>query len=224
MRDEIEGGIAEFGGIVGRNGRRHANRDALRAIGQQVREGGGENDGLLFRAVIGFAEIDRVFVEPVEDEACDFRETGLGVPHGGGVIAVNIAEIALPVDQGIALGKILSEPDECVIDGLVAVRMVFTDDVADHAGAFFEGLAGIELQKTHRKQKAAMNRLQAVARIGQGTVHNGREGIGEIALFERRLEFNHFDPVTGGHNRLAHAYYPSTKPAQSLGATADSEQ
>ena len=46
-----------------------------------------------------------------------------GVAHGGGIIAVDIAEIALPVDQRIALGEILREPHQRVIDRLIAVRM-----------------------------------------------------------------------------------------------------
>src|SRR3546814_11404835 len=60
----------------------------------------------------------------------------LGISHGGGVIAVDIAEVALAVDQRIALGEILGEPDHGVIDRLVAMGVVFTDHVADHAGAF----------------------------------------------------------------------------------------
>ena len=68
----------------------------------------------------------------------DLGEARLGVAHGGGVIAVDIAEIALPVDQRIALREILREPHQRVIDRLVAVRMELADHVADHARAFLE--------------------------------------------------------------------------------------
>ena len=36
---------------------------------------------------------------------------GFRIAHGGGVIAVHVAEIALPIDQGIALGEILGQTD-----------------------------------------------------------------------------------------------------------------
>ena len=52
-----------------------------------------------------------------------------------GVIAVDVAEIALPVDQRIALGEILGEAHQRVVDRLVAVRMELADHVADDLGA-----------------------------------------------------------------------------------------
>ena len=62
----------------------------------------------------------------------------LGVAHGGGVIAVDIAEIALAVDQRIADGEILRQADQRVVDGLVAMRMELADHVADDARDFLK--------------------------------------------------------------------------------------
>ena len=185
MADQIEGGIAQFGGIMGRDRGRHAHRNALRAIGQQVGEGGGQHHRLFFRTVIGLAEIDRILVQPFENETGDFGQPRFGVTHGCGIIAVDIAEIALSVDQRITLGKILRQTHQRIIDRLVAMRMVLTDHIADHAGAFFERRAGIKLQQAHGIEQAAMDRLQPVARIGQGTVHNRRQRISEVTLLER---------------------------------------
>ena len=145
----MQRGIAQFGGIVRRDRGRHADRDALGAVGKQVRKCAGQHDRLLFRAVIGRPEIDRVLVDAVDQEARDLGEPRFGVAHRGRVIAVDIAEIALAVDQRIALGEILGEPHQRVIDRLVAMRMELADDVADHAGAFLEGGAGIEAQLPH---------------------------------------------------------------------------
>ncbi len=50
------------------------------------------------------------------------RQPRFGIPHGGCVIAVDIAEVALAVDQRIAHGEILRQPHQRVIDGLVAMR------------------------------------------------------------------------------------------------------
>ncbi len=84
-----------------------------------------------------------------------------------GIIAVDIAEIALAVDQRIALGEILGEAHQGVVDRLVAMGMELADDVADDAGAFLESGAGIEPQQPHGIEQPAVDRLQAVARIGQ---------------------------------------------------------
>ena len=76
------------------------------------------------------------------------REIGqarLGVAIGGGVVAVDVAEIALPLDQRKARGKILREPHQRLVDRLVAVRMERAHHVADDLGAFLESRAGIEL-------------------------------------------------------------------------------
>ncbi len=190
MLDQIERGVTEFGGVVGRDRGRHADRDALRAVGEQVREGGGEHDRLLILAIIGLAEIDRVLVDAVEQEPGDLGHPRFGVAIGRRIIAVDIAEIALAVDERVALGEILGEAHQRVVDRLVAMRVKLADDVADDAGAFLVDLAGVEPQQAHRMDDAAVNRLQPVARIRQRAVHDGGERIGEIALLERRFQID----------------------------------
>ena len=127
---------AEFAQIVRRDGGRHADGDAAGTVGEQIGKGRRQHDGLFVLAVIGGAEIDRVLVEAFQQRLGGFRQAAFGVAHGGGVIAVDIAEIALAVDQRIAHGEFLRETHQRVIDGLVAMGMVFADDVAHHAGAF----------------------------------------------------------------------------------------
>ena len=98
----------------------------------------GNTDRLLVGAVIARAEIDRVLVDAVEQQPRDLGEPAFGVTHRRGVIAVDVAEIALPVDQRIALREILRETHHRVIDRLVAVRMEIAHHVADHLGGFLE--------------------------------------------------------------------------------------
>ena len=193
LGDQVERGVAEFGGVVRRDRGRHADRDALRAVGEQVREGGRQHDRLLVGLVVGLAEIDRVLVDALEQQPRHFGQPRLGVAHGRGVIAVDIAEIALPVDQRIALGEILRHAHEGVVDRLVAVRVELTHHVADDAGAFLGRRPGIEAQQAHGVQDAAVDRLQPVARIRQRPVHDGGERVGEIALLQRILEIDVLD-------------------------------
>ncbi len=142
----MQRGVAQFGGVVRRDGGRHADRDALRAVGEQIGKGRRQHHRLFAGAVIGGAEIDRVLVDAVEQQPRHLGQARFGVAHGGGVIAVDVAEIALPVDQRIALGEILRQPHQRVVDRLVAVRVEITHHVADHLGRFLEGGAGIEPQ------------------------------------------------------------------------------
>ena len=122
MVDQMERGVAQLGRIVRRDRGRHADRDALRAVGEQIGKRARQHHRLFLGAVIGRPEIDRVLVDAVEQEARDLGEARLGVAHRRRVIAVDIAEIALAVDQRIALGEILGEPHQRVVDRLVAMR------------------------------------------------------------------------------------------------------
>ena len=163
------------------------------AVGEEIGEGAGEDDGLLFGAVIGRPEIDGVLVDAVEEEARHLGEPRLGVTHGGRVIAVDIAEVALPFDQRVAGGELLGEPHQRVVDRLVAVRMELADDVADDARRFLEGGAGLEPELAHGVEEAAVDRLQPVAHVRQRPLRDRREGIGKVALLERLAKVDRLD-------------------------------
>ena len=180
--DQVQQRIAELAGIVRRDRARHADGDAGRAVGQKVGKAAGQHDRLLGRAVVVGAEIDGVLVDAGEQRLGDLGEPRLGVAHGGGVIAVDVAEVALPFDQRIAGGEFLGETHQRVVDRLVAVRMILADHVADHARALLEGAVGVEPQLAHGVEQAAMDRLQAVAHVGQRARHDRRQRIGQVAL------------------------------------------
>ena len=173
---------AEFPGVVRRDRGRHADRDAAGAVGQQVGEGAGQDHRLLLGAVVGGAQIDRVLVQPLQHRLRDGGHPRFGVALGGGVVAVDVAEIALPVDQRIAQRKVLRRAHQRVIDAEFAMRVILADHVADHARRFLEPRPRVEPQLPHRIKHAAVHRLQPVARVGQRAVHDCRERILKIAL------------------------------------------
>ena len=125
--------IGKFGDIVWRDRCRHADRDALRAIRQQVRDAGRKQARLLGLAVIGRAEIDRILVDAIEQKLRDLGHARFGVAHGGSIIAVDIAEIALPVDKPVAHREFLRQPDHRIIDRRIPMRVELTHDIADNA-------------------------------------------------------------------------------------------
>ena len=164
----------------------------------------GSTTGSLRVAGIIVAPVDRVLVDALEQQARDVGHPRFGVAIGGGAVAVDIAEIALPLDQRIARGKILREAHQRVIDRLVAMRMERAHHVADDLGAFLERRAGIEPQDVHAVEDAPMHRLQPVARVRQRPAHDGRQRIGEIALFERvaQIDVDRRRGGGGGEERL----------------------
>ncbi|MNT09405.1 hypothetical protein D3C72_1441860 [compost metagenome] len=84
-----------------------------------------------------------------------------------------------------------------------------THDVADDAGAFLERSIGPEPHLAHGMNDAPMHRLQAVADVRKRTMHDGRQGIGEITLFQRRLQVNRLNmiiPARRGSKALSHMF------------------
>ena len=120
--DEVQRRVAQFGGIVGRNVRRHADRDTRRSVRQQIGELTGEHDWFALFAIVGLAEIDGVLVEALEQQARNLGHPRFGVAHRRRVISVDVAEVPLPFDQRVANSEFLREANQRVIDRGVAVR------------------------------------------------------------------------------------------------------
>ena len=183
--DQMQAGVAELVDVVRRDVGRHADGDAGRAVGEQVREGGGQHHRLLLGAVVVVAEVDGVLGEALHQRRGGGGEAGLGVALGGGVVAVDVAEVALAVDQRVADVEVLREPGQRLVDRAVAVRVVVAHHLADDLGALAEGAVRVEAQAAHRVEDAAVHRLQAVAGVRQRPVHDGGERVGQVALAER---------------------------------------
>src|SRR5664280_2057720 len=170
----------------------------------------GDNAAAMRYTEARLTEVARLLIDGIDEDAVDqqtrdFGEPCLGVAHGGGVIAVDIAEIALPVDLRIALGEILRQPIQRVVDRLVAVRMEIAHHVADYLGRFLDRRFGVQPQNLHAVEDAAVHRLEPVARVGQRAIHDGGERIGEIALFQRPAQRDLFDlALLGGNQSFAH--------------------
>ena len=156
---------AEFADIMRRDAGRHSDGNARCAVGEQVRKAGGKDDGLAVLTVIGRPEIDGILVDPVQHRLRHCRQPAFGVPHCGRIIAVDIAEIPLPVDQRIALGKILCETHQRVIDRQLSMGMELADHIADDAGAFLVPGGGVQAKLVHRVHNSPVHRLETIAHI-----------------------------------------------------------
>ena len=129
-------GVGDFAEVMGRYLGGHAHGDAVTAVDEQVRQPGGKDLGLDGGAVEVWREIDGVLVDIGQHVHAYLGEARLGVTVGRGGVTVDGPEVALSVDQGIAHGPGLGQPHQGVVDGAVAVGVVFLENFADHAGAF----------------------------------------------------------------------------------------
>ena len=214
--DQLQRGVDDLGDIVARDRSSHADRDAACAVREQIGEQAREDIGFDFLAIIVRQEIDRAFVQP-----CHQRERGpgqarFGVAVSRGVIAIDIAEVPLPLNQRIAQAEILRQADHRVIDARIAMRVILADHIAHHPRRFLERIARVELQLPHRPEQAAVDRLQPVAQIGQRARGDRGQGIDEIALGQRGIEGRIDDGIEAvvgllGQDRIGHAARLATR-------------
>ena len=165
------------GGNVGR----HADRDAARAVDEQVREARGQHLRLVARPVIIGLEVDGVLVEILKQRHRRLRQSRLGIAHRRRGIGVHRTEIALAVDQHQPHRPVLREAGERVVDRAVAVRVVIAHHVADDLRRLAIGTAGDEAAFLRGEEDAAVDGLQAVAHVGQRARDDDRHRIIEIA-------------------------------------------
>ena len=180
--DQRHAGIDHLAEIVRRDVGRHADGDAAGAVDQEVREFGRQHDRLAFGIVVIGLEVDGVLVQIVDQRAGHALQPHLGVAHRRRRVAVDRAEIALPIDQRQAHGEVLRHAHQRVVDRLIAVRMVFADHVTDDARRFAVRLVPLVAVLVHREQDAPVHRLEPVARIGQRAHHDYAHGVIEVAL------------------------------------------
>ena len=133
--DQRQRGVDDLAEVVRRDVGRHADGDAVGAVDQQVRESAPAGPSAPLRSRRSSAGNRRCPCRCPPAAAADaLGQPHLGVAHRRRVVAVDRAEIALAVDQRQAHGEVLRHADHGVVDRGVAVRVVFTHDVADDAG------------------------------------------------------------------------------------------
>jgi len=119
-------------------------------------------------------------LEIVEQDHGGARQPDLGVALGRGRIAVDRAEIALPVDQRQAHRKILRHAHQRVVDRAIAVRVILTHHVADDPRRLDVFLVGRVALLVHRIKDAPVHRLEPVAHVGKCARHDHAHGVIEV--------------------------------------------
>ena len=147
--NEEHGRVDNLGRIMRRDAGRHADGDAACTICQQIGEQAGHNLGLFVFTIVGRAKVRCILIKPVHKLNGCARQTCFSISIRSRIIAVDVAKVALPVHQRIPQRKGLREPNHCVINGLVAMRVIFTDNIADNTGTFLIPASRIKLEQAH---------------------------------------------------------------------------
>ena len=195
--------------VVRRDVGGHADRDARRAVDQQVREARRKDGRLHPRLVVVGSEVDGVGIDVAQHLGGESREPRLGVPHGRGWVVVDRAKVALAVHQRVALGEVLGEADEGVVDRLVAVRMEVAHHAADDVGALAVRPVGLQPRLVHREEHAPVHRLEAVAHIGERAADDHAYGVIEVRRPHLLLEPARLDAAAG---ECVHRSHLATRP------------
>ena len=165
--DHMAQPVDDLAHIVRRDIGRHAHGDAVGTVHQKIGDARRKHQRLLEGTVVVRHEIDGVLIQIAEHFRSDLRHAHFRITHGRRGVAVDGAEIAVPVHQRIPGGKILRHAHCRFIDGGVAVGMVLAQHVADDAGGFLIGLARQHARFLHGVQNAAVHRLHPVPHIGK---------------------------------------------------------
>ena len=188
--DQLDAGLDDFRQIVRRNVGRHADGDSARAVDQEIRNSRRENPRFFAGLVEVVDEIDRLLVDVREHFLGDLRKAGFGISHRRRRVAVDRAEVALPVDQRIAHAEILREPDERRVNHRLTVRMIIARGIAADLRALAEASVRREAEIVHRDQDAALHRLEAVADIGNGARQDYAHRVIEVRLLHFRFDID----------------------------------
>ena len=178
--DEGDDGVDGLAQVVRRDVRRHADRDARRAVDEQVGEARRQHERLEPRPVEVGPEVDRVGVDVAQQLGGDPRQACLGVAHGRSGVVVDRSEVALAIDEHVALGEGLREPHQGVVDRIVAVRVVGAHHGAHHRRRLAIRPVGLQAGLVHRVEDPAMDRLEAVAHVGQRAPDDHAHGVVEV--------------------------------------------
>ena len=190
--DVVIDAVAKLAEVMRRNIRRHTDGNAGRAVEKKVGKAPGKNDRLFQSLVEVGHHIDRIFFKVAQKLLRNLLHAHFRVTHGGRRVAVNRAEVAVPVNKRVAQREILREADDGVVDGRIAVGVIFTDNFTDHTGGLH--MLGVERspQLMHRKKAPAVNRLETVTDIGKRTPDDDAHGV--VDIISRHLLF-YFDII-----------------------------
>ena len=133
------------------------------------------------RTIIVRHKIHRPRIDFIEQQSGVGRQTGLGVAHRCGAVAISGAKVTLTIDQRISQGESLGQSHEGVIGRLIAMWMKAAQDIAHDAGTLDRSGGRAQAHRIHRIQNPALNRLQTITNVRQRTALDYGNGVIEVS-------------------------------------------
>ena len=182
MVDDVIDGVADLAQVVRRHVSRHAHGNPGRPVDQQVGHPRRQYLWLLEGIVEVVGEIHGLLVDVRQHFVGNGREPGLGVAHGRRGVAVDAAEVALPVDQRRPHGEHLGHTHQRVVYRPVAVGVELAQHLADNTRALAVLAPRADSHVVHGVKDPPLHGLQAVPHVRQRPGHDNRHRVGQIRL------------------------------------------
>ncbi|RMR97574.1 hypothetical protein ALP75_200059 [Pseudomonas syringae pv. actinidiae] len=181
---QMHAGPGDFAQVVRRNVSGHADSNAGGAIEQDIRQTCRQHRWFVECAVKVRHPVRSALTQLAEQHFGIARQTRLGVTHGSeGLGIIRRTPVTLPVYQRVAIAERLRHQHHGFIAGRVAVWMELAEYVTDSTRRLLVLGIGTQAQFAHRVDDAPLYRLQAVADVRQGPVHDHVHGVIEVGLF-----------------------------------------
>ena len=206
IQEPLDAG-GELPQVMRRDLGRHPDRDALGAVDKKVREPAGQYHRLPGAPVVVRPEVDGVLVDVPQHFHGQRREPALGVAVRSSRVVARRAEVALGVHERHPHRPRLGQPDQRVVNGGVAVRVIVTHHLADDPGALEIAPVGAVAAVIHRVQDAGVHGLQSVPHIRQRTADDDRHRVLDVAALHLDLDVDRLGAVTacrGTRVQLSH--------------------
>ena len=173
-------GVDDLGEVMRGNVGSHTHGDTAGTVHQQVGEAGGQHAGLFTGLVEVGVPIHRVLFDVAEHFASHLGHASLRVSVGGRGVAVHSTEVTVTVNELIAHGEALCQTHQSIVHAGVTMGMVTTQHITDGGNALTVGLIVGEAVLVHGVENAAVDGLQAIADIGQGTTHDDGHSVLDV--------------------------------------------
>ena len=168
---------------MGRNAGSHADGNSFRTVYQKVGNPDRQDLRFLLCLIKIRYKIHHIFIQISEEHFLgQFFQTCFRVSHGSRAISLDGSEVSVSVHQSLSFFEILCHNDKRLIDGAVAVGMVFTHGISHDSGTFPVRAVITDPQLIHIVQGSSLYRLQAVAYIRQRTGYNDTHRIINIGF------------------------------------------
>ena len=153
------GCVDDFRDIVWRYIRSHADGDTGAAIYQQIRNSGRENRRLFLRTIVVGDKVDGLLIDVRKQILSDLVHAHFGISHSCRWITIYGTKVALSVDQHVAHAEWLRHTNHRIVNGGIAVRVVFTHNLTHHTRRFSVRAVVVVVLFVHGKQDATMHRF-----------------------------------------------------------------